>query len=93
MVQGEAEPSSNRGPFVIYEPTGIPRRGNCGYQRRKRGDRENLIKARLSMLALAEELQNISLGCGRADACRRALAYTRAGICRSRFREVKVFAQ
>jgi hypothetical protein len=39
--------------------------------------REKLIKARLGMLALAEELQNISLVC------------RRAGISRSHFYEIK----
>src|SRR5437879_13057304 len=39
--------------------------------------REKLIKARLGMLALAEELQNISLAC------------RRAGISRSHFYEIK----
>ena len=39
--------------------------------------RDNLIKARLGMLALAEELQNISLAC------------KRAGISRSHFYEIK----
>lgn len=41
------------------------------------GTREKLIKARLGMLALAEELQNISLAC------------KRAGISRSHFYEIK----
>lgn len=39
--------------------------------------REKLIKARLGMLGLAEELQNISLAC------------KRAGISRSHFYEIK----
>jgi DNA-binding phage protein len=39
--------------------------------------REKLIKARLGMLALAEELQNISLVC------------RKAGISRSHFYEIK----
>ena len=39
--------------------------------------REKLIKARLSMLALAEQLQNISLAC------------QRAGISRSHYYEIK----
>jgi transposase len=39
--------------------------------------REKLIKARMGMLALAEELQNISLAC------------KRAGISRSHFYEIK----
>ena len=39
--------------------------------------REKLIKARLGMLALAEELQNITLAC------------KRAGISRSHFYEIK----
>lgn len=39
--------------------------------------REKLIKARLGMLALAEELQNVSLVC------------RRAGISRSHFYEIK----
>jgi ACT domain-containing protein len=39
--------------------------------------REKLIKARLGMLALAEELQNISLAC------------RRAGISRSHYYEIK----
>ncbi len=39
--------------------------------------REKLIKARLGMLALAEELRNISLACWRA------------GISRSHFYEIK----
>jgi len=39
--------------------------------------REKLIKARLGMLALAEELQNISLAC------------RRAGVSRSHYYEIK----